>query len=68
VSRVAGEISVRPGQTVTLIWDQAGIRAVVPVICLDHGGLGQQVRARIPRGGRVVRAIVLSAGRLQAVS
>jgi len=59
---------VHSGQTATLVWDQDGIRLLVPVLCLDPGGPGQPVRARILRGGRVIHAIVVSAGRLRAVS
>lgn len=59
---------VRPGKTVTLLWDQDGIRLVVPAICLDRGGVGEPVRARIVHGGRVVRAIVESAGTVRAAS
>jgi hypothetical protein len=56
---------VRPGERVTLIWDQDGIRLVVPAVALDGGSPGQGVRARIAQGGRVVRAIVTSAGMLR---
>lgn len=59
---------VRPGQTVTLLWDQDGIRLVVPAICLDRGVPGEKVRARMGPGGAVVPAIVVSAGRLRAAS
>jgi len=56
---------LRPGKTVTLLWDQDGIRVVVPAVCLDPGDEGQKVRARIVRGGRIVPAIVVSAGELR---
>ena len=59
---------VRRGQTVSLLWDQDGIRLVVPAVCLDAGGAGQRVRARISPGGRVVRAVVESAAMLRAAS
>jgi flagella basal body P-ring formation protein FlgA len=59
---------VRRGETVTLLWDENGIRLVVPAICLDPGAEGQKVRARVARGGRLVRAIVVSAGKLRAAS
>jgi Chaperone for flagella basal body P-ring formation len=59
---------VRPGETVTLLWDQDGIRLVVPAVALDAGLPGEPVRARIARGGRLVRAIVVSAGTLRAAS
>jgi hypothetical protein len=57
---------VRPGETVTLIWEEAGIRLVLPVTCLDRGGLGQAVRARMKTGGRVLRAEVVGEGKLRA--
>lgn len=60
--------TVRPGQAVTLVWDQGGIRVQVPAQCLDRGELGSEVRARILQSGVVVRAIVAGAGSLRAVS
>jgi hypothetical protein len=57
---------VRPGETVTLTWEEAGIRLVLPVTCLDRGGLGQEVRARMKTGGRVLRAEVVGEGKLRA--
>lgn len=59
---------VRPGQAVTLLWDQDGIRLVIPAVALDPGAPGEPVRARIVRGGRLVRAVVVSAGMVRAVS
>lgn len=59
---------VRPGETVSLLWDQDGIRLVIPAVSLDAGGPGEAVRARVARGGRVVHAIVVSAGQLRAAS
>ena len=59
---------VRPGQTVTLVWEQDGIRLVVPAVALDAGAAGDKVRARIVRGGALVPAIVISAGLLQAAT
>ena len=67
-SASATEGAVRPGQTVDLIWDQDGIRLVVPALCLDRGRVGSEVRARIRNGGVVVRAIVESASSVRAVS
>jgi Chaperone for flagella basal body P-ring formation len=69
--RLAGKLVnqpllVRPGETVTLIWEEAGIRLVLPVTCLDRGGLGQAVRARMKTGGRVLRAEVVGEGKLRA--
>jgi hypothetical protein len=59
---------VHPGEAAMLVWDQGGISAVVPAICLDRGAKGESVRARIPASGRIVRAIVLEARRLQVAS
>lgn len=59
---------VRPGERVSLLWDQDGIRLLVPAVSLDAGSAGAEVRARLGRGSRVVRAIVVSAGNLRAVS
>jgi len=57
---------VRAGETATLIWDQAGIRLIVPVVCLEAGGAGQKVRVRVRGGSRVVPAVVESTGQLRA--
>jgi len=57
---------VRPGETVTLTWEEEGIRLVLPVICLDRGGLGHSVRVRMKTGGRVLRAEVVGEGKLRA--
>jgi hypothetical protein len=59
---------VHPGEAAMLVWDQDGISVVVPAICLDRGAKGESVRARIAASGRIVRAIVLEAKRLQAAS
>ncbi len=59
---------VHSGERVSLLWDQDGIRLTVPAVCLDRGGAGDAVRARIEHGGRVVRAVVLAAGRVRATS
>jgi hypothetical protein len=57
---------VKAGQTATLIWEQAGIRMVVPVTCLDGGGLGQFVRVRFKNAAGTLRAEVMGAGTLRA--
>jgi Chaperone for flagella basal body P-ring formation len=57
---------VRPGETVSLLWDQDGIRLVVPAVSLDAGRAGAEVRARVGRGGRTVRGIVVGPGKLRA--
>jgi len=57
---------VQPGQHATLVWDQDGIRVAGTVTCLDRGGMGDAVRARMGPGGRVIRATVVRAGLLRA--
>jgi hypothetical protein len=62
-----GSSTVRPGELVHLLWDQNGIRSIVPATCLDQGTTGDQVRARIQPSGQVVKATVISAGLVQVV-
>jgi hypothetical protein len=57
---------VKRGQTATLTWDDAGIRVVVPVTCLDAGGLGQFVRVRLQNATRILQAEVVGEGTLRA--
>jgi hypothetical protein len=57
---------VKRGQTATLTWDQGGIRIVLPVTCLDEGGLGQFVRVQLPNAGRTLRAEVVGEATLRA--
>jgi hypothetical protein len=57
---------VEPGQTASLTWDQAGIRVVLPVTCLDAGALGQFVRVRLKNAARILRAEVVGQGTLRA--
>ena len=57
---------VKRGQTASLTWDQSGIRVVLPVTCLDGGGLGQFVRVQFKNAPRIVRAEILSDGTLRA--
>jgi hypothetical protein len=59
---------IRPGQIATLLWDQDGIRITGRATCLDRGWAGDWVRARIAPGGRVLRAVIVSAGILRAGS
>jgi flagellar basal body P-ring formation chaperone FlgA len=63
---IGTERLVAPGQTATLTWDQAGIRMVLPVTCLDAGGLGQRVRVRLKNGARILEAEVVGEGTLRA--
>jgi len=59
---------VRRGEKVTLAWDEAGIRIVLPAISLDSGALGDRVRARLEPSGRLMYAVIVDRGRLQAGS
>ena len=63
-----GKPLVQRGQAAMLLWDQNGIRLTVPTVCLESGAPGKQIRTRIIPSGRVVRAIVVSAGMLRAIS
>jgi len=58
---------VHPGETVSLSWNQDGILLLGRVVCLDRGGLGAKVRARMPRGS-IVNAVVAGVGQLRAGS
>jgi hypothetical protein len=51
---------VRPGQSMTLLWDQDGIRVVLRVTCLDRGRVGETVRAQVLQSNRVLRATVIN--------
>jgi len=57
---------VKPGQTATLTWEQAGLRIVLPVTCLDAGGLGEFVRVRFKNAARILRAEVMGKATLRA--
>jgi Chaperone for flagella basal body P-ring formation len=61
-----GELLIKAGQTAILTWDQGGIRVVLPVTCLDAGGLGQFVRVRFKNAAGTLRAEVLGDGTLRA--
>lgn len=54
------------GQTATLTWDQAGIRVVLPVTCLEAGAQGDFVRVRFKNAAGTLRAEVLRDGTLRA--
>ena len=60
-------VLVRPGETATLVWDQDGIRVVLPVICLDRGNIGDSIRVRIKSGSRVLRAEIVNESLLRAI-
>jgi hypothetical protein len=57
---------VRPGETVTLLWEDGRMRITRAMVCLDRGEKDQRVRTRAREGGRIVRARVLSAGMVKA--
>lgn len=57
---------IKPGQTAMLTWEQAGIRLVLPVTCLEAGGFGQFIRVRFKNANRTMRAEIIGAGTLRA--
>lgn len=57
---------IRTGQTVMLTWDEAGIRVVLPVTCLQAGGLGQRVQVRFKNAPRTLQAEIVGAGMVRA--
>ncbi len=57
---------IKAGQTATLAWDEVGIRIVLPVTCLDAGGIGEFVRIRFKNSAAILRAEVLPDGTLRA--
>ena len=61
-----GERLVKRGQVAMLTWEQGGIRVVLPVTCLDAGGLGEFVRVRFRNGARTLQAEVVGEGTLRA--
>jgi len=60
------EAAVKRGQTATLTWDEAGIRVVLPVICLEAGRIGQSVLVRLENGTRTLRAEVVGTRAVRA--
>jgi len=58
-TRASLNLLVKPGDTAVLTWEQAGIRAVLPVTCLDAGRLGEFVRVRLKNAPRILRAVVV---------
>jgi hypothetical protein len=59
---------VARGQTALLTWEQAGIRIVLPVTCLESGSAGQFVLVRFQNAVRMLQAEVTGAGTLRAGS
>jgi len=62
------EVVVRRGESVRLVWEGEGIRAVVTAVCVDEGRQGDIVRARVVHTGQILRAVVMGPGRLRAQS
>lgn len=58
---------LHPGETVTLVWDQDGIRVVLPAICLDGGNVGESIRVRTANGGRVLHAEIVNESLLRVI-
>lgn len=61
-------IVVMPGQRLTLLWEKANVRLTRKVICLDRGRPGEEIRTRPVGPGQVVRARVLNAEYVRAIS
>ena len=57
---------IKLGQTATLTWEQSGLRIMLPVTCLDAGGLGEFVRVRFKNTARILRAEVVGKAVLRA--
>jgi hypothetical protein len=57
---------IKPGQTAMLTWEQAGIRVVLPVTCLEAGGLGEFVRVRFKNAAGTLRAEIVGASAVRA--
>ena len=53
---------IKAGQTAMLTWDEAGIRVIMPVTCMEAGALGQRVRVRFKNAPRTLRAEIVGAG------
>jgi hypothetical protein len=58
---------IKPGQTAMLTWEQAGIRVVLPVTCLEAGDRGEFVRVRFKSAAGTLRAEVVGAGAVRAI-
>jgi hypothetical protein len=57
---------VVPGRPALLRILSADMRMVLTVLPLENGGLGQEIRVRVPETGRIVRARVAGEGYLEA--
>ncbi len=66
-AHISGPPMVKPGQVVTLVWGDGGMRMSRQVVCLDSGNQGQEVRTRGKQGGRIVHARVAGAGLVEAL-
>ena len=66
-SQASQHFLLREGATVTLLWDQDGIRVVLPAICLEKGNIGDSIRVRIKSGTRVLRAEIVNESLLRAI-
>ena len=58
----SGEVLAQPGKRATLVLADGAMRISVPVICLERGALGQQVRVLDTANHRVFTAEVQRAG------
>ena len=56
---VDARVSVKSGESVELVAVAAGMRITSPAIALGMGGVGEQVRVRIPATGKIVMTTVV---------
>jgi hypothetical protein len=64
-SRPEAAERIRVGEGATLVWEQSGLRVILPVVCLEAGEVGQSIRVRVRNGNRTLRAQVVGAGRVR---
>jgi hypothetical protein len=62
---VVGPILVQAGKSAMLTMESAGMRIVLPVVCLQRGGLAQRINVRDPETRKILQAEVVGVGRLQ---
>jgi len=56
----------RAGQPATLILERRGVRMTLPVVCLERGISGQQIRVRARSGRPIFHAEIVGPGQLHA--
>jgi len=66
-SRATSNI-VRAGAALRADWHTTFVHAQLPVVALDSGAAGAEIRVRIPQTNRIVRARILSAKAVSIIS